>query len=81
METETSTSRDNAPLTEAEAINLADTEGRVQGYHLDDYQRPKVDHSAVKGKWSLFYGLKEGGSGGTFTITVEDKTRKVEIRK
>jgi hypothetical protein len=81
LETETSTSRDNAPLTEAEAIDLADTEARRQGAPLDDYQRPKVDHSAVKGKWTLFYGLKEGGSGGAFTVTVEDKTKKVEIRK
>jgi hypothetical protein len=81
METGTSTSRDNAPLTETEAIDLADTEARRQGAPLDDYQRPKVDHSAVKGKWSLFYGLKEGGSGGAFTVTVEDKTKKVEIRK
>jgi hypothetical protein len=84
METETSTSTINAPLTETEAIDLADTEARIQGYHLDDYQRPKVDHSAVKGKWSLFYGSKEasaGESGGPFTVTVEDKTRKVEIRK
>lgn len=80
-ETETSTSGNNAPLTEAEAINLADTEARRQGAPLDDYQRPKVDHSAVKGKWSLFYGLKEGGSSGAFTVTVEDKTKKVEIRK
>jgi hypothetical protein len=52
---------------------------------LDDYQRPKVDHSAVKGKWTLFYGLKEGQSaaesGGPFTVTVEDKTKKVEVRK
>jgi hypothetical protein len=84
-ETETSTSRDNAPLTETEAINLADTEARRQGAPLDEYQRPKVDHSAVKGKWSLLYGLKEGRSaaesGGPFTVTVEDKTRKVEIRK
>jgi hypothetical protein len=84
-ETETSTSRDNAPLTESEAINLADTEARVQGYHLDDYQRPKVDHSEVKGRWSLFYGLKEGSdageNGGPLTATIEDKTRKVEIRK
>lgn len=83
--TETSTSKDNAPLTEAEAINLADTEARRQGAPLDEYQRPKVDHSAVKGKWSLFYGLKEGRqpgeSGGPFTVTVEDKTKKVEIRK
>ena len=81
-ETETSTSRDNAPLTEAEAIDLADAEARRQGAPLDDYQRPKVDHSAVKGKWTLFYGLKESGSsGGAFTATVEDKTRKVEVRK
>jgi hypothetical protein len=85
IETETSTSRDNAPLTESEAINLADTEARVQGYHLDDYQRPKVDHSEVKGKWSLFYGSKEqsnaGENNGPLTVTVEDKTKKVEIRK
>ncbi|MEY2601796.1 MAG: hypothetical protein QOJ36_1115 [Verrucomicrobiota bacterium] len=85
METETSTSRDNAPLTESEAISLADTEARVQGYHLDDYQRPKVDHSEVKGKWSLFYGSKgqsnAGENDGPLTVTVEDKTKKVEIRK
>ena len=80
--TSTSTPRDNAPLTEAEAINLADTEARVQGFYLDDYQRPKVDHSAVKGRWSLFYGPKNTGQSGTaFTITVEDKTRKVEIKR
>lgn len=81
MESETSSSRESAPLTETEAISLADTEASAQGYQLDNYQRPKVDHSAVKGKWSLFYGLKEGESGSAFTITVEDKTRKVEIRK
>jgi len=84
-ETETSTSRESAPLTESEAINLADTEARGQGYHLDDYQRPKADHSAVKGRWSVFYGLKEGSSAGAngspLTVTVEDKTRKVEVRK
>jgi hypothetical protein len=84
-ESETSTSRDDAPLTEAEVIRLADTEARVQGYQLNNYQRPKVDHSTVKAKWSLFYGLKEGGhageDGGPFTVTVEDKTKKVEVRR
>jgi hypothetical protein len=85
LETETSTSRDSAPLTETEAINLADTEARRHGAPLDDYERPKVDHSTVKGKWTLFYGLKEGRnaavSGSPFTATIEDKTKKVEIRK
>ena len=72
-------------LTEAEAISLADTEARIQGYHVDEYQRPKVDHSGVKGKWALFYGLKQDadaqGNPSAFTVTVEDKTKKVEIRK
>jgi hypothetical protein len=73
-------------LTEAEVISLADTEARIQGYHVDEYQRPKVDHSAVKGKWALFYGLKQdadaqGNLLSAFTVTVEDKTKKVEIRK
>jgi hypothetical protein len=72
------------PLTESEAINLADTEARTQGAPLDQYERPKVDHSAVKGKWSLFYARKSDASSGlppAFSATVEDKTRKVEIRK
>ncbi len=72
-------------LTEAEAISLADNEARIQGYHVDEYQRPKVDYSAVKGKWALFYGLKQDadaeGNPIAFTVTVEEKTKKVEIRK
>ena len=80
-----STSSQNAPLTEAEVIGLADTEARIQGYHLDDYERPKVDHSKVKGKWSLFYGLKKSDTRSempaALSVTVEDKTRKVELRK
>jgi hypothetical protein len=76
---------ENAPLTETEAIGLADTEARIQGYEPNDYERPKVDYSRVKGKWSLFYGLKktegESDKPATLTVTVEDKTKKVEIRK
>jgi hypothetical protein len=72
-------------LTQAEAINLADTEAGIQGYNVDEFKRPKVDHSSVKGKWALFYGLKEGadaaGNPSAFTVTVEDETKKVEIRK
>jgi hypothetical protein len=80
-----SSSAENGPLTEAEAISLADTEARAQGFPLDNYERPKIDHSQVKGKWSLFYGLKKTETGSempaALSITVEDKTRKVEIRK
>ena len=81
----TSSASSTNKLTGAEAISLADAEARIQGYHVDEYQRPKVDHSAVKGKWALFYGLKEGadaaGNPSAFTVTIEDETKKVEIRK
>ena len=74
-----------ADLTEDEAIGLADGEARSRGYNLDEYQRPKADYSAVKDKWSLFYTLKDskaaGGDLQPFSVTVEDKTKKVEIRK
>ena len=74
-----------ADLSEDEAIGLADTEARSRGYDLSEYQRPKADYSAVKDKWSLFYNLKDskmaGGDLQPFSVTVEDKTKKVEIRK
>lgn len=77
--------RESGALSEAEAIKLADTEARIHGYQLENYERPRVDHSDVKGKWSLFYALKEPAtsseSAGPFSVTVEDKTKKVEFRK
>jgi hypothetical protein len=75
----------SGPLTEAEAINLADTEARIHGVPLDNYERPKIDHSNVRGRWSLFYGLKDPSAKSAelepFTVTVDDKTKKVELRK
>jgi len=75
----------SGPLVESQAIGLANKEARVQGYNLDNYEAPKIDHSEVKGKWILFYVVKKGETGSdrppTLSITIEDKTRKVEIRK
>ena len=74
-----------AQLSEDEAIGLADIEARARGYDLSEYQRPKPDYSAVKDKWSLFYNLKDpkmaGGDLQPFSVTVEDKSKKVEIRR
>jgi hypothetical protein len=36
----------------AEAISLADAEARIQGYHVDEYQRPKV--TSRSRRWALF---------------------------
>lgn len=87
--TESSTSEKSAPksagpLTETEVVNMADIEARFQGAPLNNYDRPKVDHSQVKGKWTLFYGPKKNDDGKDmppFTVTVEDKSRKVEVHK
>jgi hypothetical protein len=74
-----------AQLSEDDVIGLADTEARDKGCDLSEYQRPRADYSAVKDKWSLFYNLKDpkaaGGELQPFSVTVEDKTKKVEIRK
>jgi len=74
-----------AQLSEDDAVGLADAEARSRGYDLSEYQRPKTDYSAVKDKWSLFYTLKDpkmaGGDLQPFSVTVEDKTKKTEIRK
>ena len=80
-----STPRPNRPLTESEVINVADHEARLQGFEVDNYERPTVDHSNVRGRWTLFYSLKKSESGSesraSFSVTVEDKTGKAEIRK
>jgi hypothetical protein len=74
-----------AQLSEDDVIGLADVEAREHGYDLNEYQRPKADYSAVKDKWSLFYNLKDpkvaGGDLQPFSVTVEDKTKKIEIRR
>jgi hypothetical protein len=74
-----------ASLSEDDAIGVADAEARSKGYDLSHYQRPKADYSAVKDKWSLFYTLKDpktaGGDLQPFSVTVDDKSRRVEIRR
>ncbi len=75
----------NAQLSPQEAKALADAEARAQGYELNEYQRPKADYSTVKGKWSLFYDLKQpdaaAQSAQHFNVTVDDETKKAEIKQ
>jgi hypothetical protein len=72
-------------LNESDAVNLADTEARNQGYNLENYERPKADYSEVKRKWILYYDLKKSADRGLgvapLSVTVEDRSKKVEIRK
>jgi hypothetical protein len=80
-----SASSESERMTESDAVNLADTEARSEGYNLENYERPKADYSAVKQKWILYYDLKKSAGldprATPLSVTVEDKTKKVEIRK
>ena len=84
-ESKSTGTRGIAQLSEDDVVGLADGEARDKGFNLSDYQRPKADYSAVKDKWSLFYNLKDpkaaGGDLQPFSVTVEDKTKKTELRK
>jgi hypothetical protein len=75
----------NAQLTPQEVMALADAEARAQGYELSEYQRPQADYSTVKGKWSLFYDLKQPDaatqSAQHFHVTVDDETKKAEVKQ
>lgn len=76
------TPKPEGPLTESEVISLVETDARNNGAPIDQYEQPKVDHSAVRGKWTLFYARKPEANAqlpAAFTATVEDKTHKVKV--
>lgn len=67
-------------LNAAEAIELADAEARARGVNLEDYERPQVQYAAEGDKWSIAYEPK-AGTANRFTVTVDEKTRKAELKK
>ena len=73
----------SAQLTTDEAVAIADSEARARGFDLNRYGRPTADYSKVKGKWSLVYQLKDhnGDAPPHFNVTVDDHTKKVDIRQ
>ena len=70
-------------LSATEVIDLADAEARTQGYDLGEYQRPQAHYTATDGTWSVSYAQKYvdgmGEVGTPFSVTVEDKTKKISI--
>jgi hypothetical protein len=70
-------------LSATEVIDLADAEARTQGYDLGEYQRPQAHYTATEGTWSVSYAQNYvdgiGEVGTPFSVTVEDKTKKISI--
>jgi hypothetical protein len=79
----TSSSPPGPSLNATEVIDLADAEARTQGYDLGEYQRPQAHYTATDGTWSVSYAQKyvdgTGEAGTPFSVTVEDKTKKISI--
>lgn len=77
------TPKREGPLTEPEVVSLVESDARANGAPIDQYDQPTVDHSAVKGKWTLFYARKADTGVSVppaFTATVDDKTHKVNVQ-
>ena len=67
-------------LTAAEAITLADTEARKEGYNPSEYQRPQTEYTAADETWSVSYQqMYADGASKRFTVSVEDKTKKTSF--
>ena len=70
----------SAGLNAAEAIELADAEARNRGYKLNDYQHPEVRYVTDSETWSVSYEPNTS-SATAFSVIIDEKTKKAEIRK
>ena len=70
----------SAGLNAADAIELADAEARARGYKLNEYQHPQVQYVADTEAWSVSYEPNTS-SATAFSVIVDEKTKKAEIRK
>src|SRR5712691_2746315 len=72
-------------LDAAEVVELADTEARTHGYDLSEYERPQVQYTTETGAWSVSYDQKKTAgavdTGKHFSVTVDEKTKKAELKK
>ena len=69
-----------AELNATEVIELADTEARGRGVNLDDYERPQVHYATEGDKWSVEYEPRTA-EAKRFSVTVDEKTKKAELRR
>jgi len=70
---------DQPRLTKAEVIRLADAEARRKGYDLREFKRPEAhfNYTEKDDTWWVFYDGKVAAIGNHFSVTIEDKTKKL----
>ena len=71
-----------AKLTAVNAMDIADIEARTRGFDLGEYQLPKAEYSAANDAWSVSYeGRDSEGATKKFSVIVQDKSGKAEVKK
>jgi hypothetical protein len=71
-----------AKLTAVNAMDIADIEARTRGYDLGEYQLPKAEYNAANDTWSVSYaGHDSDGAAKKFSVIVQDKSGKAEVKK
>jgi len=72
---------DGPKLTAVEAMDISDIEARTRGYDLGDYELPKAEYNATNDTWSISYAGRQSDKAKKFSVTVQDKSGKAEIKK
>ncbi len=74
-----------AKLTAAQVDEIADAEARTHGYNLGDFQHPQAKYDNLSDSWTVTYDRKSfdgygmAAVGQSFTVTVQDKTKKTSL--
>jgi hypothetical protein len=69
-------------LTAVQAMDIADIEARTKGYDLGEYQLPKAEYNAASDTWSVAYVARDADKAAKkLSVTIQDKTGKVEVKK
>ena len=73
----------NAPLTEKEVVDLANTVAQTRGYDPSNYGEPEVKHNKDDNTWSLSYQAKEDQGGNTdpkrINVSVDGNTKRASL--
>lgn len=79
---EAAQSESGLPLSESQVLAIADALAKGQGFLLDEYSTPTIEHK--EGVWTVLFERKEApasGPRGYFWVTVVDADGDAELRR
>ncbi len=72
----------NAPLTEKEVVDLANTVAKSRGYNPSNYREPDIKHNEQDNTWSLSYQAKEGegtSDAKHLDVSIDGNTKRASV--